>query len=87
MWSINFLLISFYKNAFEGKRRKICKINILFDLIAIIDILISSISNTCPTPTCRVMTSLATCQCQGLSHLLGTYSSLRTTSNSSVSTS
>ena len=87
MWSINFILISFYKNAFEGKRIGVCEINILLDLIAIINISISSISNTCPTPTCRAMTSLVTCQCLALSYLLGTYSSLRTTSNSSVSTS
>ena len=65
----------------------VCRINILLDLIVIIYILISSISNICPTPICRVMTSLVVAQCQSLSHLLGTYSSLRTTSNSSVSTS
>ena len=65
----------------------VCEINILLDLIVIIDILISLISNTCPTPICRAMTSLVVAQCQGLSYLLGTYSSLRTTSNSSVSTS
>ena len=74
MWSINFILISFYKNAFEGKRIGVCEINILLDLIAIINISISSISNTCPTPTCRAMTSLVTCQCLALSYLLGTYS-------------
>jgi len=87
MWSINFILISFYKHVFEGKRIGVNEINIMLDLIAIIDISISSISNTCPTPICRVMTSLATYQCQGLSYLLGTYSSLRTTSNSSASIS
>jgi len=65
----------------------VCEINILLDLIAIIYILISSISNTCPTPICHAMTSLIVYQCQGLSYLLGTYSSLQTTSNSSVSTS
>ena len=66
MYQINCFLISFYKNAFEGKRRGICKINILLDLIAIIYILISLISNTCPTPICRAMTSLATYQCLAL---------------------
>ena len=62
----------------------VCRINILLDLIAIIYISISSISNTCPTPICRAMTSLVVAQCQGLSYLLSTCSSLRTTSNSSV---
>ena len=81
------LLINIYKHVFEGTREGVCEINILLDLIAIIYILISLISNTCPTPICRAMTSLATYQCLGLSHLLGTYSSLRTTSNSSVSIS
>ena len=74
MYQINCFLISFYKNAFEKSRRRICEINILLDLIAIIDILISSISNTCPTPIYRAMTSLVTYQCQGLSCLLRTYS-------------
>jgi len=74
MWSINFILISFYKNAFERKRIGVCEINIMLDLIAIIYILISSISNTCPTPICHAMTNLVTCQCQCLSYLLGTYS-------------
>ncbi len=45
---------------------EVCRINILLDLIAIIDILISLISNTCPTPICRAMTSLATYQCLAL---------------------
>ncbi len=65
----------------------VSEINILLDLIAIIYISISLISNTYPTPICRAMTSLIVYQCQGLPCLLGIYSSLRTTSNSSVSTS
>ena len=44
----------------------VSEINILLDLIAIIYILILLISNTCPTPICRVMTSLVVVQCQGL---------------------